>query len=108
MPEFPVRSKRGPRKVKHRDEWTERLFEWSDEHHERPHLGTVHLKHSGTGAVEVTAEFDFKKNAGKATYRGRVPGGDTWEGESILTLKEGSPGFPPNLKVRCWNPKRWG
>jgi hypothetical protein len=108
MPEFPVRSKEGPRKVKHGDRWTERLFEWSDEHGERPDIGTVQLTHSGSGDVEVTAEFTFKKNNEKATYQGHVPGGDTWKGESNLRLDEGDPGFPQALKVRCWNPKRWG
>jgi hypothetical protein len=108
MPEFPAYSERGPQPVKDGDEWTERLLSWSEDGGERREIGTVLLKHSGTGAVKVTAELMFHENRERATYRGPVPGGHTWKGESNLHLDEGDPGFPQTLKVRCWNPKRWG
>lgn len=110
MPEqgFPAYSEKGPQKVKDGDEWDERLFRWREGAMARgAKIGTVHLTHSGARPVRVTAKIDFDDGK-KVTYSGPVPGGDAWEGESPLNRVDGDPEFPQTLRVRCWNPKRWG
>jgi hypothetical protein len=93
-------------------DWEETLYEvvegkdwkkkqWGDE------IGTVRLEQSD-GEVEATFTFREAPGGRKVKYRGPVPGGGSWRGESTLRHVEGDDRGRPNLKVESTNPKRWG
>jgi hypothetical protein len=107
--DFPAFSERGPQNVAPGQRWDEHLFEWNEKSNGRgAEIGKAYLTHSGEAhSVRVTTRVEFH-NGKEVTYEGPVPGGNTWKGESSLRRIGGDPDFPRTLKVRCWNPKRWG